>query len=365
MGRDPKSQIYPPEGKAVDHDDGGIVRLATLLPIPSLLRDHGVDSTKLLADVGLSSSAFADADNRIPFRTAGALLQRCAEATGCIHFGLLVGQRSDVETLGRVGALMRQSPTVDAALRSLILHLHLQNRGGVPTRMIDGDQAVLGYVVYQRDMLGTAQVHDLVAALSYNMLRSLCGRGWRPSAVTFSHARPDDVRPYSRFFKAALHFDADATELRFERRWLDRPLPGSDAALYKLLLNSMTVESKQFNDLVEQVRIALRMMIPTGRASELLVADLLGVPSRTLRRQLVARGSSFRKIAKETRYEISRQLLTDTRMAIVEVAAVLEYADASAFTRAFRRWTQMSPAAWRARASIDAAAPAKLDSRPA
>jgi len=358
MVRAPDSPIDPLQGKAVDRDDGGIVRLATLLPIPALLRDYGIDSTKLLADVGLSAGAFADADDRIPFRTAGMLLQRCADATGCNHFGLLVGERSDVETLGRVGALMRQSPTVDAALRSLILHLHLQNRGGVPTRTIDGDHASMGYVIYQCDMPGTAQVHDLVAALSFNILHSLCGRDWRPSAVTFSHARPDDVRPYNRFFKAPLHFDADATELRFEKRWLDRPLPGSDAALYEWLLSTMSAESQQFSDIVEQVRVALRTMIPTGRASELRVSDLLGIPSRTLRRQLVAKGTSFREIAKETRYEISRQLLTDTRMQIVEVAAVLEYADASAFTRAFKRWTDMSPAAWRARASAGAAADA-------
>ena len=76
---------------------------------------------------------------------------------------------------------MRHSPTVDAALRSLILHLHLQNRGGIPTRTVDGEHASMGYLIYQRDMQGTAQVHDLVAAMSYNMMRSLCGDRWRPT----------------------------------------------------------------------------------------------------------------------------------------------------------------------------------------
>ncbi len=91
-------------------------------------------------------------------------------------------------------------------------------------------------------------------------------------------------------------------------------------------------------------------MIPTGRATEQSIAAVLGIPSRTLRRQLVAKGTSFRNLAKETRYEIARQLLTDTGMAITDIAGVLEYADASAFTRAFRRWTNLSPAAWRAQA---------------
>ncbi len=326
------------------------MRLATVLPIPTLLRERGIDPTELLASVGLDSAAFNDADKQMPFRTGGLLLQRCAEITACPHFGLLVGQQSDIESLGRVGALMRHSPTVDAALRSLILHLHLQNRGGIPTRTVDGEHASMGYLIYQRDMQGTAQVSDLVAAVSYNMLRSLCGNRWRPTVVTFSHARPRDVKPYSRFFKAPLEFDADATELRFDKAWLDRPLLGTDAALYALLLRTLSAESLQLTDLVEQVRVALRTMIPTGRATEQSIAGALGIPSRTLRRQLVSRGTSFRSLAMETRYEIARQLLTDTRMAITEIAGVLEYADASAFTRAFRRWTNLSPAAWRAHA---------------
>ena len=252
------------------------MRLATVLPIPTLLRARGIDPTELLASVGLDSAAFNDADNQMPFRTGGLLLQRCAEITACPHFGLLVGQQSDIESLGRVGALMRHSPTVDAALRSLILHLHLQNRGGIPTRTVDGEHASMGYLIYQRDMQGTAQVSDLVAAVSYNMLRSLCGNRWRPTVVTFSHARPRDVKPYSRFFKAPLEFDADATELRFDKAWLDRPLRGTDAALYALLLRTLSAESVQLTDLVEQVRVALRTMIPTGRATEQSIAARAG-----------------------------------------------------------------------------------------
>ncbi len=176
---------------------------------------------------------------------------------------------------------------------------------------------------------------------------------WLPLAAgirdVFTRASRE-VKPYNRFFRAPLEFDADATELRFERTWLDRPLPGSDAALYALLLRTLSTESAQFRDLVEQVRVALRTMIPTGRATEQSIAAMLGMPSRTLRRQLVAKGTSFRNLAKQTRYEIARQLLTDTGMAITDIAGVLGYADASAFTRAFRRWTNLSPAAWRAQA---------------
>ena len=225
----------------------------------------------------------------------------------------------------------------------------LRERRGVPTRSVTGERAMLGYAIYQRDMPGTAQVYDLVAAMSYNVMRSICGSKWRPLATTFARALPSDTRPYRRLFGNTLLWDQPATTLVFDRIWLDQRLAGSDAALHALLQREVSKESHDSSDVVDQVRVALRTMIPTGRATELAVAAMLTIPSRTLRRHLVVRGTSFRRLAKEVRYEIARQLLTDTLMPITEIAGVLEYADVSAFTRAFRGWTETSPAAWRAR----------------
>jgi AraC-like DNA-binding protein len=42
-----------------------------------------------------------------------------------------------------------------------------------------------------------------------------------------------------------------------------------------------------------------------------------------------------------------RQLLEDSRMPVSQIALALHYADASAFTRAFRRWSGTTPAQWR------------------
>jgi AraC-like DNA-binding protein len=103
------------------------------------------------------------------------------------------------------------------------------------------------------------------------------------------------------------------------------------------------------NDYVEQVRRTLRTTIPSGRGSETVIAELMSLPIRTLRWQLAAQGTNFRKLMEEVRYEIARELLLDTDMNIADIAESLDYADASAFTRAFRRWTDASPAAWRAK----------------
>jgi AraC-like DNA-binding protein len=60
---------------------------------------------------------------------------------------------------------------------------------------------------------------------------------------------------------------------------------------------------------------------------------------RTLNGRLSAEGTRFRTAANEIRFEIARQLLADTTFSFGQVAAVLDYSKASAFTRAFRRWS--------------------------
>jgi AraC-like DNA-binding protein len=91
----------------------------------------------------------------------------------------------------------------------------------------------------------------------------------------------------------------------------------------------------------------LRAALMTGHAGADEVAALFAMHSRTLNRRLGAFGTSFRKLVDEGRFAIARKLLECTELDVGEIAGALGYADASAFTRAFRRWSGTTPAAWR------------------
>ena len=73
--------------------------------------------------------------------------------------------------------------------------------------------------------------------------------------------------------------------------------------------------------------------------------------SRTLSRRLNDFDTGFQELVDEGRFEIARQLLANTALDVRQIAASLDYADASAFTRAFRRWSGTTPAVWRAQQS--------------
>ena len=76
-------------------------------------------------------------------------------------------------------------------------------------------------------------------------------------------------------------------------------------------------------------------------------AGLLAMHRRTLSRRLEGSGMGYRAVANEIRFEIARQLLEDTEVSLGQIAAALCYSEASAFTRAFRGWSGLTPSAWR------------------
>jgi len=74
----------------------------------------------------------------------------------------------------------------------------------------------------------------------------------------------------------------------------------------------------------------------------------LGIHKRTLNRRLAENDTSFARVLAEVRFQIARQLLADTDLPLVDIAATLNYTDTSTFSRAFRAWAQMPPSKWRA-----------------
>jgi len=324
------------------------VRVSGLAALPEVLGTLGADPAAVLAEAGVDPTLFEDPENLIPLAQLGRLMRLCVARTGCMHFGLLVGQQGGLHTLGLVGLLARLSPDVGTALRRLADCMHLHQGGTLTAVAVDGDAATLSYDIDRRYEEATDQIGDGALATLFNILRGLCGPGWRATAIRFAHRAPDDVRPFREFFAAELRFDAGQNAIVFPGAWLRHPLPADDAELQRLIATQIArLEARHGDEFPEQVRGVLRAALMTGHAGADEVATLFSMHSRTLNRRLGAFDTSFRQLVDEGRFAIARELLECTQLDVSGIAGALSYADASAFTRAFRRWSGTTPAAWR------------------
>jgi AraC-like DNA-binding protein len=324
------------------------VRIGGTSDIPAVLRSLGADPAKVLADAGFDLKLFDDPDTLVSYAARNRLMAHCATKTGCPHFGLLVGERGGLHSMGLVGLFVKYSPDVEMALRNLVRHAHLHVRGAVATLTVDGDSVKLGYEIFHPQAEATDQVGDAAVAVIFNIMRELCGLDWKPDQIRFAHRAPTDVAPFKRFFRAPLVFDAAENAVAFSADWLNRRLPAIEPDLHRLLQKHVdALEVRYGDDFPEQLRSVLRTALVTGNGGIDRVAETFSMHRRTLCRRLNGFGTTFHALADECRFEIARQMLEDSGMAVTEVAALLDYADASAFTRAFRRWSGTTPAQWR------------------
>jgi len=319
------------------------------MTVPSVLAELGVEPAGLLAEFGLKPTHFDDPERVLSFETRSLLLARCAQAARCPHFGLLVGQRGSTSVLGPVGFLMQSAPSLRAALQIGTRRFRLHNPSGSIAYAESGSFCTFSYTILGPGHEGDEHALDIAIAGMFIVMRTLCGNHWQPFEVRLAHSRPRDVGPFRKFFQSPVVFDSDETALIFRGQWLDQPLATADPFLHLLLTQYVRdMELVPDEDLAGQLRRALPSLVAQGHATATDAARRLGLGARTLHRRLAEEGASFSQLHDESRYSIARQLLSNTRMPAGQVAARLGYANASAFTRAFIRWSGMAPTKWRA-----------------
>jgi AraC-like DNA-binding protein len=334
-------------GRRVEHlMSDGQQRVGMLSAIPQILEEMGIDPAAVLATAGLKAAALAEEENSITMIEKGNLYLACVEATGCRHFGLLVDQRAEVARLGLVGRLMRNAPTFGAAIRDLVTHHHRYIRGSIVYLLMQGDMAFWGYALYQPGTIAIDHMCDGSMASGFNFVRELSGAP--PDQILMGHAAPPNIAPYRGYYGITPHYDAEQYALVFHASRLAAPIPGANPDLRRILEQSIarywaTTEPS----VVDRVARLLRARLMSGDATLEEIAEQLAMHPRTLNRRLSDEGSSFRQIFNQTRFEFSRQMIVGTRVAITEIGLAMGYADASAFTRAFRRSSGMTPSEWR------------------
>ena len=129
---------------------------------------------------------------------------------------------------------------------------------------------------------------------------------------------------------------------------LERRLPIVDPQLHELLQHEIdAIEVRHHGDFPEQVRSVLRTALLTGHARSDQVAAIFGMHSRTMHRRLSEFGVGFQQLVDESRFEFAQQLMEDSSLDLARISAMLGYAAPGVFSRAFQRWSGMTPLEWR------------------
>jgi AraC-like DNA-binding protein len=324
----------------------GRQRIGALVELPQVLREMGEDPATVIASAAINPDLLRNPENSITFVELGRLFEACVAATGCEHFGLLVGQRSATRNLGLVGRLMQNAPTLKDAILDLCTNQKRYVRGAVAYLVVQNEIAFWGYAVHHPGMKAIEQISEGAIAVGFNVMRELVGAG--ADEILIAHRAPGNIAPYRQFFGSTPRFDAQQYAMAFPANLLAYPVRGANRELRQILQNSVaSYWALEQPSVTQSVTRMLRARVVFPDTSLDGVASELSMHPRTLNRRLQAEGNSFRDLMNEARFEVARQLLAGTRMDITEIALSLGYADPSSFTHAFQRWSGAAPSEWR------------------
>lgn len=332
------------------------VRAASLNGYVELTGSLGLDPAALLAQADLEVGDLATPDTWIPAVKAARLLHASSEACERDDFGLLLSERRRLSTLGPLGMVLREEPDVRSALELLLryersyneaIHLELAESGGLATVQIRFEVG---------QPAPTQQATDLVVAALVGILRIFLGSDWKPMAVCFAHAPPQELATYQRLLGERLQFGHAFTGVVLSSADLGRPNTASDPTLRpyaQQLLSSLPTARPDTT--ADRVRELVEVLLPMGRCSVEHVARSLGVDRRTLHRHLAEHGETFTSLLHAGRGRLAERHLLNPRYSLTDVSQLLGFSAPSAFSRWFSEQYGMSPRIWRQSAGAGSA----------
>ncbi|MEH6588943.1 MAG: AraC family transcriptional regulator [Halioglobus sp.] len=311
--------------------------------------DAGLDPEPLFAKHGVGKDEIFDSGARVAYSLVDSLEAEVRSLVDDPFFGIREAEYFRPAHIGPLGFAWLASTNLNEALKRLqryakVINDHLEIDVNCNDEVITVTMTDVGPSAdtYQRD-LGSL-------AVLVRMCRFLCGDKWNPLGVSIAHDEPADTSYFFSYFRCPVIFGAASNHVLLDAVQAQERITGADEHLAQLndhiVVRYLAQRSKE--DVVSRARVAILDSLGDGGATEASVAETLHISSRQLNRKLHDENTSFRALLMQSRLELAEQYINDSTLSLTEISYLLGFSEASSFSRAFRRWTGVSPTQARA-----------------
>lgn len=328
------------------------------LTMLQLAEERGLAVAALLAGTGLNAEALRQPAARVTAEQLIALSEHLLALGGDPGVGIELGLRAKVTKMGLVGLALMSCATFREVIELGIRYLPTKVPFFRLTLGVEGSTAVV--TVTELLSLGLARqlIVDHFMTEAFGVIGSLGERERFVAARDSAEIWFDSpAQPYYAAYAGRLprlRFDMPGNQFRFSAALLDTPIRTANPVTARMVIEQCDQEMARLG-LTESLANRVRALLDGRDGLYPTLGELaaeLHVSTRTLKRRLATERSSFRDLLDEVRQRDSQRLLLDPGRSIEEVALRVGYPDPSNFRRAFRRWTGLSPSAYRERQKL-------------
>ncbi len=335
---------------APTHGSPGVAASSTLALV-HYLRHRGVlVPERVEALLGITLGDLENPDLRIPAEAHYRLWQHAEQVTGDPAIGLHAGQVVDPERMGLVGHVFFNCDTLGEAVAQYVRLHRLINESVNLSFEREGELAIL---CWQPDTpeLYCRQDMDRTLAAALSRTRHFILPKMRATWAEIGHPRPDYAGEYDTLLGGPASFGHGWMRVAFPARHLDHPIPHRNPYVYSAVLrqvNFLLARLRTRRAFSRRVRRLIARQMATDRIDAETLASQCHMSRQTLYRRLKKEGLSFHELVEQVRKDKALRYVADSPYALSEIAFLLGFSELSAFSRAFKRWTGMAPAQYRA-----------------
>ncbi len=308
---------------------------------------YGANKDQIIEELGLDRVALADPQGRITVEDTMRVWEGIIRQTGYEYIGLECGTRARFQTMGTLGYVMMNSPSVAAAYEKMCTYQRLVMSVLQLTMLYDKDTVTLEgeMIVPWRDDFRYTM--DFMFAGHCTVIKNFTSEEIRPIEVGLNYPTPPDLRRYHEIFgNVPITFNLEKPYLKYRKEDMELPILGVDSSLFEhfeLKLEQIAEEHNQVNKATRSVKqfILDRLKAEIPRIED--ASKEMAMSVRSLQQALKDEGTSFQKLLNEVRKEVSTKRLRDKQLNITEVAFLTGFSDISVFSRSFKKWTGLTP----------------------
>jgi len=331
------------------HHHKGTISIAFVAGALEGAAQRGLELDPLLAKAGIPPATLHSPEARVSATAYARLLRLIAQVLDDEFFGQ-DSRRMKVGSFAMLCRAVVHCRTLESALARTLrfFGLVLDDIGGTLVR----DGASVRLTLTERDPRAPARIfaHETLLMFTHRLCCWLVNRRLQPLAASFRYAEPAHGAEYRVLFTPRLRFSQAETCLVLDARLMELAVVRDERALkdfLRLAPDNLLMRYKDDQGVAVHLRRLLRQLPPPDWPSFDAMAESMGVSASTLRRRLDAEGHSYQGIKDRLRRDMAIELLSGTRQSVMAIAAELGFAEASAFHRAFRKWTGFCPGGYR------------------
>lgn len=205
-------------------------------------------------------------------------------------------------------------------------------------------------VIYERQQPKRMFSYATYIMLIHALMCWLVGQRVILNQIQLKCDAPTDDIDYKVRFCENIQYQMAENYIQFDANYLKMPIKQDSKSWYQFIQQTphiLLTRYKNPHSTSSQIRRYLMQEPPIQWLELSEIAHHFNMSEATIQRRLKSEGFSYQQLKNDIRRDMAIELLSDSQVSLQDISTELNFHDPSAFHRAFKKWTGVSPSAYR------------------